>query len=266
MTRNPEHTDSDPEGGDLYAVYDRLLAAYGPQGWWPGDGPWEVLVGAVLTQHTAWTNVERALVRLKADGPLTPAGLRRLAPDDFAEHLRPTGTFRVKAARLQALLAWCEGWGDDLDRMARADPAELRRALLAVHGIGPETADAILLYALDLPTFVVDASARRVFGRLGHGRAKLPYGAFQAWLHQQLAPNPPLYGEYHALLVRHGKVQCRPAPRCEGCCLQAICQTGKQMLSGEPRRSFDNIPAIFGTKVRGIPSQDAVSRDRMSSK
>ncbi|MBI4497489.1 MAG: endonuclease [Chloroflexi bacterium] len=221
----------------LAEAYRRLLAAYGPQGWWPGDGPWEVMVGAVLTQHTAWRNVERALFNLKADGPLTPERLRTLSCEELAERLRPAGTFRVKAARLQALLSWCARWDDDLDRMAHASPEALREELLAVPGIGPETADAILLYALGIPYFVVDAYARRIFGRLGLGPAGGTYAVYQAWLHHELPASAEEHGEYHALLVHHAKVACRTVPRCAGCCLLPLCPTGQQGAGGARPRS-----------------------------
>ena len=205
-------------------VYEQLLSAFGPQGWWPADTPFEVMVGAILTQNTAWTNVERALERLKGSGRFTPDGLLRLSDGEMAEMVRPSGAFRLKTRRLKAYLAIFVGcYGGEVDRMkARPMPA-LRAQLLEVHGVGPETADCILLYALDKPSFVVDAYTRRVFGRLGLVDTRADYHEVQARFTDRLSPDVGLYQEYHALIVALGKGFCRPKPRCERCPLAAGC-------------------------------------------
>ncbi|MBC7093887.1 endonuclease III domain-containing protein [Candidatus Bipolaricaulota bacterium] len=207
----------------LLELYQTLLAAYGPQGWWPGEGPFEVVVGAVLTQATSWRNVEQALVNLKAAGTLSPEAMANLPPDELAALIRPAGFFRQKARRLAELVAWIERSGG-LSSVLRLPTAELRASLLAVPGIGPETADSILLYAAGRPVFVVDAYTRRILTRLGllpHEHA--PYPEVTRLFTDHLPPDPGLYGEYHALLVRHGKERCRKRPRCPGCPVAAQC-------------------------------------------
>src|SRR5574341_2024267 len=151
-------------GRDLMAVYRRLLKHFGHRHWWPGDTPFEVMVGAVLTQNTAWVNVEKAIANLKRERVLTPARLYRLPPRKLALLIRPSGYYNIKAGRLRRLLVFILSHNaGSLKKMFAAEPSSLRRNLLGVHGIGPETADAILLYAGRKPFFVVDAYARRIF-------------------------------------------------------------------------------------------------------
>jgi endonuclease III related protein len=201
------------------AVHDRLLETLGRRHWWPAETPFEVMIGAVLTQNTAWSNVERALGRLKACCVLEAESIRALDPGDLAETIRPAGYFNVKARRL---IAFCEfyrtagGW-DGLDAL---DTATLRERLLAVKGIGPETADDILLYAFERPVFVVDAYTRRIFSRLGLLRGDELYETIRAAFERALGPDVPLYKEYHALLVEHAKQVCRSRPRCSDCVLK----------------------------------------------
>lgn len=207
-------------------VYDALLAAFGPQHWWPGDTPFEVMVGAVLTQNTAWGNVEKAIARLKQADVLSGHALMSLAPPELAELIRPAGYFNVKARRLQSLCAFLDDEGvlDNPVRLAAQAPLpELRRRLLAVNGVGEETADSILLYALDLPSFVVDAYTRRIFTRLGLIVGDEPYAGIQAAFIAALPLDRALYNEYHALIVHLGKHHCRPRPRCAGCPLREAC-------------------------------------------
>jgi endonuclease-3 related protein len=214
--------------GLLLTIYERLMQAYGPQGWWPGDGPLQVMVGAVLTQATNWRNVERAIARLAEAGMLSAEALA-LAPREVLEELvRPTGYYRAKAERLQSLarmlLESCQG---DIERLKGLPPKALREMLLRVRGIGPETADSILLYALDYPYFVVDAYTRRLFRRLGYGPRGNSYHEWQRFFMEALPPDATLFNEYHALIVRHGKERCRPRPRCPGCPLLDLCPTGR---------------------------------------
>ncbi len=203
--------------GLLLEVYRRLLRAYGPQGWWPAETPFEVMVGAVLTQATAWRNVERAIARLKAAGVLSHQGIAALPPKELEELVRPSGFFRQKARRLRALVKLVLDHGD-VEALLSLPPEELREKLLSVPGIGPETADSILLYAAGHPAFVVDAYTKRILHRLGLlPEEAAPYAEVQRMFQENLPQDPQLYGEYHALLVRHAKEHCRVRPRCDGC-------------------------------------------------
>ena len=209
---------------DCLRVYELLLEQHGPQGWWPGDSPFETMVGAVLVQRTAWANAARAIDSLRRTGLLAPGRMRAEPVDALAGHIRASGFFRTKARKLHALCTYLEGYGDDVARMRAAGAARLRSELLAVHGIGPETADAIMLYAVGIPTFVVDAYARRIFSRLGEPSAARSYPRFQRWLTDGLPADAELFGEYHALLVRHGREVCvAHQPRCEACYLRPRC-------------------------------------------
>lgn len=208
-------------------IYNRLYSAYGPQHWWPGESPLEVLVGAVLTQNTSWKNVELAIVNLREAGVLSPAALYALSHEELAALIRPAGYFRVKAARLRNLLRLVlEKYGGSLDAMFAASLDTLREELLAVNGIGPETADAILLYAGNFPTFVVDAYTARVFKRHQWIEPEADYYALQELFHSSLAHDEELFNEYHALLVQVGKRHCGPKPKCDGCPLAPLLPEG----------------------------------------
>lgn len=211
----------------MVEIYQRLLSAYGPQGWWPGESRFEVIVGAILTQATAWRNVERAIERLKAAGALSPEKLARLSEEELAELIRPAGFFRQKTRRLRALLRLIRQHGD-VEGLLSLPAGELRRKLLALPGIGPETADSILLYAAGYPVFVVDAYTKRILHRLGLlPDEKVGYEEVQELFEKELPRDPKLYGEYHALLVRHAKDHCRARPRCPGCPLAPVCKSFK---------------------------------------
>ena len=216
----------------LEDVFGRLLARYGPQHWWPADSPFEVMVGAVLTQATAWTNVERAISRVKDADALSPAAMRGMETDALAALIYSSGFYNAKAQRLKALVEFLgDAYGDDIDAMRQENGERLRRELLAVRGIGEETADAILLYALGKPSFVIDAYTRRLFGRLGILPQSETYSAYQRMFSNSLPPDTALFAEYHALIVEHCKEACLTTPVCEGCCLREICPTG-QVRSG----------------------------------
>jgi len=205
-------------------IHDTLYATFGPQDWWPADSPFEVAVGAVLTQNTAWTNVERAIANLRGAGLLAPAPLHRVPEAELADHIRPAGYFNVKARRLKALCHFLLETADgDLEGLAGYPTEDLRKRLLGVKGVGEETADSILLYGLDRPVFVVDAYTRRIFQRLGLLEAGLPYGAIQERFQAALPRNRALFNEYHALIVALGKDYCKPKPRCETCPLRDRC-------------------------------------------
>jgi endonuclease-3 related protein len=205
-------------------VYDRLLAHRGSAGWWPGESPFEVCIGAILVQNAAWANVEKALDRLRAAGRLSYEGLAGLAVADLAELIRPAGCPTVKARRLAAFVAWLgRSCGGRVEAMAARDPRALRAELLGVHGIGRETADSIVLYAAGLPLFVIDAYTRRVFARLGLVRGDEPYDALQRFFMDELPADAPLFNEYHAQIVMLAKDVCRPRPRCLRCPLSSLC-------------------------------------------
>jgi endonuclease-3 related protein len=207
----------------LRAIFARLLRRYGPQNWWPARTPTEVVVGAILTQNTAWMNVERAIGNLRRARRLTWSRLRGLGRDELAELIRPAGTYRVKAARLSAFVEEVtDRHGGSLERLLAGDLEAARQRLLGVHGIGRETADAILLYAGGRPTFVVDAYTQRVLRRHGLvGRAGR-YEEVRRLFHDALPADARLFGEYHALLVAVAKAHCRATARCDGCPLRDV--------------------------------------------
>jgi len=212
------------ESVKLYDLYQRLLAAYGPQGWWPADGPLEMIVGAILTQATAWGNAEAAIANLEGAGLLSLEGLRDAPIDRVASLIRPAVYYNQKARRLKGFCDLvAERYGGDLARLLAAPLPDLREELLSIGGIGPETADSIILYAAKKPSFVVDAYTKRLLARLLLIGPEVGYDEIRELFLSSLPPDVELYGEYHALIVRHCKEHCRARPRCEGCPLGAIC-------------------------------------------
>ena len=203
----------------LLSIYHRLFDRYGPQHWWPAEGPFEMMVGAVLTQSTTWTSVEKAIGNLKTAGVLSPEALRQLPLPEIAALIFSSGYYNAKALKLKSLTAYLEEYHDDLDRMFAVDTCELRRELLGVHGIGEETADSILLYAAERPVFVIDAYTRRILSRIGLAPDKDRYADYQRLFMDNLPADSGLYNEYHALLVWLGKNVCRGRPLCQQCCL-----------------------------------------------
>ncbi|NPA48923.1 MAG: endonuclease III domain-containing protein [Thermodesulfobacteria bacterium] len=208
----------------LREIYERLYRHFGPQGWWPGETPFEVCVGAILTQNTNWQNVEKAIARLKERNLLDPRKLYELSPAELAELIRPAGYFRVKAKRLRNFLRLLnEEYQGDLGRLFAEGLARAREKLLSVSGIGPETADSILLYAGGLPVFVIDAYTRRILLRHGLATEEMDYHELQELFQKNLPEDPALFNEYHALLVACGKHYCRPRrPLCEDCPLYRV--------------------------------------------
>ena len=205
----------------LLDLYQRLLTAFGPQGWWPGETPFEVAVGAILTQNTSWVNVARVIEGLKNEGSLDPAVLGKFPEAELARRFRSAGYYNIKARRVKNFLDFlARRFGNSMERMAREDWPALRGELLGLKGIGPETADSILLYALDKPTFVVDAYTFRVLSRHGLAADPCSHEELRQLFMDHLPPEVPLYQEYHALLVQVGKIFCRPQPRCSGCPLE----------------------------------------------
>lgn len=217
----------------LHDIYDRLLAVYGPQDWWPAESRFEVMVGAILTQNTSWTNVERAIASLKEANALTPVALRELSVEDLAQLIRSSGYFNMKAKKLRALGEYLWRYDDDLDALFASKPVnELRREVLGIHGVGDETADSILLYAGNLPTFVVDAYTMRVLGRLGVLAERQSYRDTQQMFHDGLPRDTSLFNEFHALIVAHGKGTCRARnPSCNSCPLLEGCTTGQKAVT-----------------------------------
>lgn len=211
----------------LIEIYNRLLAAYGPQHWWPGDSPFEVIVGAILIPQTTWPNAAKALANLRAAGALSPEELGRLSEEEIEALIRPSGFYRGKARKLKAFVSLlAEQFGGDLDLMLAAPGDDLRAALLATHGIGPETADSILLYAAHQPYFVFDAYTKRIFSRLAITPDRDTYDDWQSLFMRDLPRDATLYNEYHALIVEHGKRTCRTVPLCEGCVLLECVRQG----------------------------------------
>ncbi len=219
--RGPGPPRSSPLRRRLLRLYDALYRRFGPQGWWPARTAFEVVIGAILTQSTAWVNVERAVSRLRRAGALRPAALQGLSARRLATLVRASGFFRVKAGRLRAFVRHlARRHGGRLRRFLRQPAPALRAELLAIPGIGPETADSILLYAAGRPVFVVDAYTRRILFRHRIVPPDADYRTLQALFTANLPRDPALFNEYHALLVRVAKEYCRTRPRCAGCPLR----------------------------------------------
>lgn len=209
---------------DLKEIYDRLAATRGHAGWWPGETPFEVCLGAILTQNTAWTNVEKVLQVLRERSLLEWRTLSALSTEELAPLIRSAGCFNVKARRVKAFLDFLgREYGGDAAAMIGEDRWVLRARLLGVSGIGRETADCIVLYAARQPLFVVDAYTRRVFERLGLLRGGESYDEVQQLFHARLPPDEALFNDYHAQIVMLGKDVCRKVPRCSVCPLSAQC-------------------------------------------
>lgn len=207
---------------DVRQYYDALFAAFGPQRWWPGRTSFEIIVGAILTQNTSWGNVERAIKNLRRSKLLTVRAMEEVPFGRLAAQIRSSGYFRQKAKKLKAFVRFLRAeYQGSLRKMLRAPAARLREQLLAVYGIGPETADSILLYAGRHPVFVVDAYTRRLLERHHLAGPSHSYEAIRQFFERSLPPDAPLYNEFHALIVRTGKDYCRAShPRCEECPLQ----------------------------------------------
>lgn len=207
----------------LISIYKKLYKSFGPQRWWPGNTPFEVAVGAILTQNTNWGNVEKAVNNLKKEKVLNAKAIHDMPVNRLASLIRPAGYFNIKAKRLKAFIDFLmNDYHGSMKKMKREEMHSLRKKLLDVNGIGPETADSILLYALDKPIFVIDAYTKRVLSRhniLGHDEA---YDKFQELFHLSLKKDVKLYNEYHALFVMAGKTFCKLKPKCESCPLNGI--------------------------------------------
>ena len=202
----------------LQDFYDRLFERFGPQHWWPGESDVEIVVGAILTQNTSWTNVEYAIDNLKRDQLLDWRSLRDIDDTALAERIRPAGYYNLKTRRLRNFVNWLWTRHDgDLTPLRRAPLADARAQLLGVNGIGPETADSILLYALEHPIFVIDAYTGRLLRRHGLVNEKATYGEMQAMFHDRLPHDVATFNEYHALIVRLAREHCRVRAECAKC-------------------------------------------------
>ncbi len=209
----------------LRKVYHKLYKAFGPRNWWPGKTPFEVMVGAILTQNTAWSNVEKAISNLKKEGLLTPKRLNEINISGLAKLIKPAGYFNVKAKRLKNFLDFLfKEYNGNIRLMGKESTAALRNRLLNVNGIGPETCDSILLYALNRPIFVIDAYTRRIFSRCGLAKDDIPYERLQSIFMENLPRSKKLYNEYHALIVQMGKDICKKRPNCNLCVINELCK------------------------------------------
>lgn len=206
----------------LRRLYDALQALYGEQPWWPADSPFEIMVGAVLTQNAAWSNVEKAIERLKAAGLMSLPALLDTTHEQLAETIRPSGYYNIKARRLRNLCLFLDRAGG-LEAFAAGSLDDQRTALLGVNGVGPETADDILLYALKQPVFVIDTYTRRLLRRYGLVRGDEDYEQLRALFEQAIERDVYLYQQYHALIVVHAKETCRKSPQCSRCALTNDC-------------------------------------------
>ena len=214
MTRNTSNR--------LLAVYKTLRETYGPQKWWPAKTRFEVITGAILTQNTAWSNAEKAIRNLSKAGLLLPGKIRDVKLSTLARLIRPAGYYNIKAKRLKNFIQFLySGYGGSIKRLSSENAGKLRKALLSVNGIGPETCDSIMLYALDKKVFVVDAYTKRIFSRHGFFKESGDYYSIQKYFMDNLPKSGKLYNEYHALIVRLAKEFCRTVPDCKRCPLNA---------------------------------------------
>jgi len=207
----------------LRQIYDLAFGYFGPQHWWPGETQFEIIVGAILTQNTNWANVEKAITNIKNAELLSPQVLHELDITQLAELIRPAGYFNVKAKRLKSFLDWLfEQYDGRLENLEQLETSRFRDELLSIKGIGPETADSILLYAFGRPVFVVDAYTARIIARHGLIEPLFDYEQLQQLFESNLEPDVQFFNEYHALLVQVGKQFCKPKAKCAGCPLEKL--------------------------------------------
>lgn len=215
----------------ILEIYNKLLNYYGKQNWWPAETKFEVIIGAILTQNTAWSNVEKAIKNLKEKNLLTPEEMHKLKFDELAKNIKSSGFFRQKALKIFAFLDFFQKYNFDLKKLKREN--NLRNELLKIKGIGPETADSILLYALDMPFFVVDSYTKRLFYRLGIiDNEKISYHNLQEIFHKNLPEDVETFKEYHALIVAHAKKYCKKKPECKLCPIKKFCKFYRELENG----------------------------------
>jgi len=206
----------------LKRVFNKLFRVYGKQYWWPGETPFEIMIGAILTQNTSWSNVEKAIDNLMSHNFLDAEKIIQSNADQLAVLLKPSGYFNVKTKRIKNYCHWYLAQGG-YHCLAARDTGQLRIDLLSINGIGPETADDIMLYAFERPVFVVDAYTRRLFSRLDFIDGTEPYERIRKFFEGKLGEDVALYNEFHALIVRHAKIVCKKKPECQQCCLVKEC-------------------------------------------
>ncbi|MFC1950049.1 endonuclease III domain-containing protein [Chloroflexota bacterium] len=237
----------------LLDIYHRLMAHYGPQHWWPAQEPFEIIVGAILTQSAAWRNVEKAIANLKEARVLSSQALRRLSQSEVAVLIHPCGYYNAKTLKLKSLAHWLgKHYDDNLNKLLIGDTDHLRQQLLSIHGIGQETADSIMLYAAHKPVFVIDAYTRRIINRIGLVLDSNSYIVYQTLFMDSLPADVRLFNEYHALLVCLAKDACRNRPLCQQCCLNSVChffRNGKaELLYLRKRVTATKIPRTRATR------------------
>jgi endonuclease-3 related protein len=207
----------------LSEIYEKMFAHFGPQHWWPGETPFEVIVGAILTQNTNWGNVEKAIANLKKNVALNPQALEKIPPQKLAELIRPAGYFNVKAKRLKNFLRFLmDEYGGSVEALCREEQKTLREKLLGVKGIGPETADSILLYAAGKPSFVIDQYTYRLLTRHYLIEEESDYNTMQEFMVRHIREDVTFYNEFHAQIVMVGKNFCKKRPSCEKCPLKGV--------------------------------------------
>jgi endonuclease-3 related protein len=216
----------------LLTIYERLLNCYGPQGWWPAKSRLEMAVGAILVQSTSWKNVEKAMANLKSEGVLDLRALYDLPAERLERLLRPSGFYKAKTKKLKAFVEHLHhNYGSSLDSFLGQDLRGLRDELLSIYGVGPETADSIILYGAGKPIFVVDAYTHRLFSRIGLADGGYDYRKLQLLFMDNLTSDVALFNEYHALIVRHSAATCRKRPLCQGCVINKMCEFGRSAIN-----------------------------------
>jgi endonuclease-3 related protein len=208
----------------IQIIYNKLLRAYGNQNWWPSETTYEMMIGAILTQNTSWTNVEKAISNFQGD--LSPERILNIENENLSAIIRPSGFHNQKAQKLKNLTNWYKKYNFNIKEAQNKDGESLRSELLDIKGIGKETADCILTYALEKPYFVVDTYTRRLFTRIGIDVPK-DYDRFRLLIEDWIEKDLYVYNEYHALIVEHGKRHCKKKAVCEGCPLIKLCEFGK---------------------------------------
>ncbi len=223
MDKNKEKS-----GGILLKIYDILRDKYGQMNWWPAESDFEVMIGAILTQNTAWTNVEKAINNLKTHNLLSFGAIYEIDPDLLKQHIKPSGYYNQKALKIKNFIDFTKKeYNLSVDLMKKEDTYVMRKKLLAISGIGEETADSILLYALKKPVFIIDAYTRRILERHNIIKDALSekYENLQRFFMVNIPPNSTnidLYNEYHALIVNTGKMFCKKTPQCNNCPLKEL--------------------------------------------
>ncbi|MGF1787066.1 endonuclease [Photobacterium swingsii] len=219
----------------IQSIFDTLVQHYGDYVWWPNDNPYEIMLGSILVQNTNWKNADKALSNLAANK--TPQHIASMSLEELAQTIRPSGYYNQKAIKLKSMTTWFKGYQYDINKVRAQDKATLRKELLNVKGIGGETADVILVYAIGKPSFVIDAYTRRIFERNGLTVPK-SYERFHDLMEQAIPLDTARYALYHGLMVDHGQAFCNPKPKCQHCPLRLTCVTGQSYLADTPKPIF----------------------------